>query len=72
MSTQTEPKDQHRSCPRCRAEVVAERHDVGTVRTYLWRCECGWTRAISESGVVVRRGLLAEVEAARKRRPTQP
>jgi len=52
--------------------VIAERHDVGTVRTYLWRCECGWTRAISESGVVVRRGLLAEVEAARKRRPTQP
>ncbi|MCB9611074.1 MAG: hypothetical protein H6722_01305 [Sandaracinus sp.] len=72
MDIAAEPKELHRHCPRCRSEVVAERHDAGTVRTYFWRCGCGWTRAISESGVLQRRGLLAEVEARRKRRPTQP
>lgn len=67
MSVTSEPKEMHRHCPRCRRGVVAERHDSGLIRTYLWRCECGWSRAISESGVLVRQSLLAEVEAQRRR-----
>lgn len=72
MSTHPQPDDVHRTCPRCRAEVVAERHESGTVRTFLWRCACGWSRAVSESGVLARRRLLEELAAKQRERDGEP
>ncbi|MEM9069994.1 MAG: hypothetical protein AAGE52_15890 [Myxococcota bacterium] len=60
-----EDSDDRRSCPRCGNEVVAERYDSGSVQTRLWRCECGWSRALAESGVVSRRGVLDELKRRR-------
>lgn len=48
-------KDQiERSCPRCGAPVPGERLDDGSTRTILWRCACGWSHLVTESGVVSR------------------
>ena len=57
--------DDGRPCPRCGAEVTAECFESGSVRTRLWRCACGWSRALSESGVVLRRGILEELRRRR-------
>ncbi len=57
----TTADDDRRTCPRCGGEVVAECFETGSVRTKLWRCVCGWSRALAESGVVLRHGILAEL-----------
>jgi len=31
--------------------------------TWLWRCTCGWSGAVTESGVVARGGVRAALEA---------
>ncbi|MEM6959679.1 MAG: hypothetical protein AAF411_09520 [Myxococcota bacterium] len=54
-----------RICPRCGEMVRGERLKEGTARTWLWRCICGWSQLVSESGVVDRngiRGLLDEAD----------
>ncbi len=51
----TQPEDPHsRVCPRCERVVPAERHQGVGGRTWLWRCACGWSSAVAESGVVTR------------------
>jgi hypothetical protein len=48
--------------------VVGESHHVEHGVTWLWRCECGWSGAVTESGVVprgtVRQALDAHAAAA--------
>lgn len=61
----TPADDDRRSCPRCGEEVVSECFETGSVRTKLWRCGCGWSRALAESGVVSRPGILAELRRRR-------
>jgi len=60
----TEPSDPHsRICPRCERTVEVERHEGAGGHTWLWRCTCGWSSAVAESGVVTR----AEVDEALRR-----
>lgn len=44
-----------RACPKCDAELEAQRDDSGPVRILAWRCACGWRRMVAESGVVTRK-----------------
>ncbi|MFW6067840.1 MAG: hypothetical protein ACOC97_05830 [Myxococcota bacterium] len=52
----------HRPCPRCQLPVHAERFQGVEGVTWLWRCRCGWSGAVSESGVVSRRDAQAAIE----------
>lgn len=49
-----------RTCPHCDSLVRGERLQEGTARTWLWRCECGWSQLVSESGVL-HRGRVHEL-----------
>jgi len=54
-------------CPRCSSRVAAQRFDTGAGRTRLWRCECGWSRVVAESGVVNRDVVKQLAEDAAER-----
>ena len=51
-----------RACPRCGTRVKPERFQSGSGRTWLWRCQCGWSRALAERGVTDRADLLARFQ----------
>lgn len=43
-----------RGCPRCDRWVTAERFvETGGI-VWFWRCACGWSSALAESGTVLR------------------
>ncbi len=53
------------TCPRCQHAVDGQRFDSGAGHTWLWRCICGWSRVVAESGVV-NRGAISELIAERE------
>lgn len=65
-SDASRPRDAVRTCPRCSARVEAERFESGAVRTWLWRCGCGWSRAVAESGVMTRKAVQDAIASARE------
>jgi hypothetical protein len=50
-----------RNCPRCEDAVAPERFEGAEGITWLWRCACGWSSALAESGVVSRRSIRRAV-----------
>jgi hypothetical protein len=53
-----------RNCPRCEGSVQPERFEGVEGITYLWRCGCGWSSAVAESGVLSRRVVRRAVDEA--------
>jgi hypothetical protein len=53
-----------RNCPRCEGSVQPERFEGVEGITYLWRCACGWSSAVAESGVLSRRVVRRTVDEA--------
>jgi len=51
-----------RECPRCNTAVTPERFEGAEGVTWLWRCACGWSSAVAESGVVSRQGVRERVD----------
>jgi hypothetical protein len=54
-------------CPKCAGVVAAERFVATEGITWLWRCECGWSSAVAESGVVSRRDARRAIGEALKK-----
>jgi hypothetical protein len=51
-------------CPRCAGVVAAERFVATEGVAWLWRCACGWSSAMAESGVMSRRDARRAVDEA--------
>ncbi|MFW5875766.1 MAG: hypothetical protein ACOCXM_03425 [Myxococcota bacterium] len=54
-----------RVCSRCSRPVSPERFRGAEGVTWLWRCACGWSSVVAESGVVSRRRVREAVDRAR-------
>ncbi len=61
-----------KACRGCGAEVTAVEHPSDEGRTWIWRCDCGWASARTESGVVARNRALAAVARAIERLDDPP
>ena len=62
MSVSTAEPNRERACPRCETDLSPEQHRADHGVTWLWRCACGWSGAMTESGVMNRREVLAAVQ----------
>lgn len=53
-----------RNCPRCEGSVEPERFEGAEGITWWWRCACGWSNAVAESGVMSRKLVRRAVDEA--------
>jgi hypothetical protein len=49
--------EKKRECPRCAKRVIPERLDGDGTVSWKWKCNCGWSGVLTESGPVSRKAV---------------